>query len=103
MIISTKKFVFAFLLLAFVQFAKAQIELGSHTDSRGNDMYNLKLAQGRANAAVNYIVSKGIAKERITAKGYGETRLINKCANGIKCNDEEHQLNRRTEFKIVKQ
>lgn len=79
------------------------IELGSHTDSRGNDAYNLKLSQSRANSAVNYIVSKGIAKERITAKGYGETKLINKCANGIACTEEAHQLNRRTEFKIVKQ
>jgi peptidoglycan-associated lipoprotein len=79
------------------------IELGSHTDSRGNDAYNQKLSQNRANAAVAYIVSKGIAKERITAKGYGETVLVNQCKNGIKCTDEEHQLNRRTEFKIVKQ
>lgn len=79
------------------------IELGSHTDSRGNDAYNLKLSQNRANSAVDYIISKGIAKERITAKGYGETMLVNKCSNGVKCTDEEHQLNRRTEFKIVKQ
>lgn len=79
------------------------IELGSHTDSRGNDLYNLKLSQNRANSAVEYIISKGIAKERITAKGYGETMLVNKCANGVKCTEEEHQLNRRTEFKIVKQ
>ena len=79
------------------------IELGSHTDSRGNDAYNQKLSQNRANAAVAYIVSKGIAKERITAKGYGETVLVNPCKNGVKCTDEEHQMNRRTEFKIVKQ
>lgn len=79
------------------------IELGSHTDSRGNDAYNQKLSQNRANAAVAYIIGKGIAKERITAKGYGETVLVNQCKNGIKCTDEEHQLNRRTEFKIVKQ
>lgn len=79
------------------------IELGSHTDSRGNDDYNLKLSQSRANSAVNYILSKGISKERITARGYGETKLINRCANDVKCSDEDHQLNRRTEFKIVKQ
>lgn len=79
------------------------IELGSHTDSRGNDAYNQKLSQNRATAAVNYIISKGIAKERITAKGYGETMLVNICKNGVKCTDEEHQQNRRTEFKIVKQ
>lgn len=79
------------------------IELGSHTDSRGNDGYNQKLSQNRATAAVNYIIGKGIAKERITAKGYGETMLVNQCSNGLKCTDEEHQQNRRTEFKIVKQ
>ncbi|SER02588.1 OmpA family protein [Pedobacter rhizosphaerae] len=79
------------------------IELGSHTDSRGKDAYNLKLSQKRAESAVQYIISKGIDKNRITAKGYGETQLLNRCANGVECNDAEHQLNRRTEFKIVKQ
>ena len=78
------------------------IELGSHTDSRGNDAYNLALSQRRADAAVQYIVDKGIGKNRITAVGYGETRLLNKCANGVKCTPAEHQLNRRTEFTIVK-
>ncbi|SDD06125.1 OmpA family protein [Pedobacter soli] len=79
------------------------IELGSHTDSRGKDKYNLDLSQKRAESAVQYIISKGINKNRITAKGYGETQLLNKCANGVNCTEEEHQLNRRTEFKIVKQ
>ncbi|WP_406826498.1 OmpA family protein [Pedobacter sp. KACC 23697] len=79
------------------------IELGSHTDSRGKDAYNLNLSQKRAESAVAYIISRGIDKNRITAKGYGETRLLNKCGNGVACSEEEHQLNRRTEFKIVKQ
>ncbi|WP_316799823.1 OmpA family protein [Pedobacter frigidisoli] len=79
------------------------IELGSHTDSRGKDGYNLSLSQKRAESAVQYIISKGIAKNRITAKGYGETQLLNKCSNGVECSDADHQLNRRTEFKIVKQ
>jgi outer membrane protein OmpA-like peptidoglycan-associated protein/tetratricopeptide (TPR) repeat protein len=78
------------------------IELGSHTDSRGNDKYNQKLSQKRAESAVNYIIEKGIPKNRIFAKGYGESILINHCTNGVECNDEEHQLNRRTEFRIVK-
>ena len=78
------------------------IELGSHTDSRGNDAYNLQLSQGRANAAVQYIINQGINQNRITAKGYGESKLLNKCANGVQCTPAEHQLNRRTEFKIVK-
>jgi len=79
------------------------IELGSHTDSRGKDSYNLNLSQKRAESAVQYIISRGIDKNRITAKGYGETQLLNKCANGVNCSETEHQLNRRTEFKIVKQ
>jgi len=78
------------------------IELGSHTDSRGNDQYNLQLSQNRANAAVQYIINQGINQNRITAKGYGESKLLNKCANAVKCTAAEHQLNRRTEFKIVK-
>jgi outer membrane protein OmpA-like peptidoglycan-associated protein len=79
------------------------IELGSHTDSRGNDAYNMVLSQKRAEAAVNYIISRGIAPNRIEAKGYGETQLLNECANGVPCSPAAHQLNRRTEFKIVKQ
>lgn len=79
------------------------IELGSHTDSRGKDVYNQTLSQKRAESAVQYIISRGINKNRITAKGYGEAQLLNKCTNGVACKDEEHQLNRRTEFKIVRQ
>jgi len=79
------------------------IELGSHTDSRGKDAYNLSLSQKRAESAVAYIISKGINRNRIEAKGYGETQLLNRCANGVKCSETEHQLNRRTEFKIVKE
>lgn len=78
-----------------------QVELGSHTDSRGSDSYNLKLSQNRANAAVEYIISKGISRNRIVAKGYGETVLLNKCANGVQCSDAEQQVNRRTEFKVI--
>ncbi|WP_337042862.1 OmpA family protein [Emticicia sp. 17c] len=74
-----------------------KIELGSHTDSRSSEIYNLRLSQKRAESAVNYIVSKGIDRERITAKGYGESELLIKNAK----TEEEHQTNRRTEFKIV--
>lgn len=77
------------------------IELGSHTDSRGSDAYNLNLSQRRADSAVKYIIDNGISKARITAKGYGETKLVNKCSNGIRCSEEEHQMNRRTEFKVT--
>ncbi len=78
------------------------IELGSHTDSRGSDSFNLKLSDKRAKASAEYIIEQGIDKNRISGKGLGETKLINKCDNGVNCSDEEHALNRRTEFKIVK-
>jgi len=77
------------------------VELGSHTDSRGRDGYNLDLSEKRANAAVNYLIDNGVDAGRITGQGYGETRLKNKCANGVKCSERRHQLNRRTELKIT--
>ena len=78
------------------------IEIGSHTDSRSAAKANLILSEKRAKASVDYIVSKGIDKARLTGKGYGESKLVNKCKDGVKCKEEEHQQNRRTEFKIVK-
>jgi outer membrane protein OmpA-like peptidoglycan-associated protein/tetratricopeptide (TPR) repeat protein len=77
------------------------VELGSHTDSRGSDAYNLELSDKRAKSSREYIVSKGVAPDAITYKGYGETQLTNRCANDVKCNDLEHQQNRRTEIKIT--
>ncbi|RZK24271.1 MAG: hypothetical protein EOO56_02070 [Hymenobacter sp.] len=77
---------------------KINIELSSHTDQRGKDAYNLKLSQQRAEAAVAYIVSKGISSSRITAKGYGETRPIVKNPK----NEADYQRNRRTEFKVTR-
>jgi outer membrane protein OmpA-like peptidoglycan-associated protein len=77
------------------------IELGSHTDSRASASYNLKLSQRRAESAVKYIIDHGIESVRIKAKGYGETQLINGCTDGVDCNEEAHQENRRTEFKIT--
>jgi outer membrane protein OmpA-like peptidoglycan-associated protein/tetratricopeptide (TPR) repeat protein len=79
-----------------------KIELSSHTDARGNDKYNLTLSEKRAKAAVDYIVSKGIDASRLVAKGYGETKLVNHCGNGVKCSPEEEGQNRRTEFKVIK-
>lgn len=78
-----------------------KIELGSHTDSRADNYYNMVLSQKRAEAAVNYIVEHGVSKDRIVAKGYGETMLINQCKDGVECTEEEHQQNRRTEFKVL--
>lgn len=78
-----------------------KIELSSHTDSRGSDSYNMKLSERRAKSAVDYLISKGIAAERMVAKGYGETRLVNRCANGVNCTEKEHQQNRRTEIEVL--
>lgn len=77
------------------------IELGSHTDSRGSFQYNEVLSQRRAESAVQYVISKGISPERITAKGYGEYQLVNNCSDGVWCSEEDHQMNRRTEFKVI--
>jgi outer membrane protein OmpA-like peptidoglycan-associated protein/tetratricopeptide (TPR) repeat protein len=77
------------------------VELGSHTDSRGSFKYNERLSERRAQSAVDYIVLNGISNKRITAKGYGEYQLVNSCSDGVKCSDEEHQDNRRTEVKIT--
>lgn len=77
------------------------IELSSHTDSRGAELYNLKLSERRAHAAVDYLVSRGIARDRLIGKGYGESRLVNRCADGVVCSDDEHQENRRTEVEIL--
>lgn len=78
------------------------IEIGSHTDSRSAAKANLALSDKRSKATVDYIISKGIDKSRLTGKGYGESKLVNKCKDGVKCSEEEHQQNRRTEFRIVK-
>jgi len=79
------------------------IRLESHTDSRANDQYNIALSNRRAKSTYEYIISNGIAAERVTEyEGFGETQLVNKCSNSVKCSKEEHQLNRRTEFIILK-
>ncbi len=78
-----------------------KLELGSHTDSRATFEYNIKLSQRRADAAVAYIISKGVTPDRIVARGYGESQLINTCADNVTCSEEEHQMNRRTEFKVI--
>lgn len=77
------------------------IELSSHTDARGNDAYNMDLSQRRANSAKQWLVNRGVDRDRIVAKGYGETQILNECVNGVECSEEKHRLNRRTEFKII--
>lgn len=78
------------------------LELGAHTDARASGAYNLKLSQRRAESAVKYIIQRGISNDRIQPRGYGETQLINECADGVDCPEDMHQQNRRTEFKIIK-
>jgi outer membrane protein OmpA-like peptidoglycan-associated protein len=90
-----------FLLLFLNTNPEAKIELSSHTDSRGDDDYNKKLSQKRAEAAVNWLIAKGISSARMKAVGYGETKPVNNCLNNIQCSEEEHQKNRRTEFKVL--
>jgi outer membrane protein OmpA-like peptidoglycan-associated protein/tetratricopeptide (TPR) repeat protein len=78
------------------------MEINSHTDSHSSNTFNMTLSNKRAQTAVDYLVVKGIARTRLKARGYGETRLLNKCADGVTCSEEEHKVNRRTEFKITK-
>ena len=77
------------------------IEIASHTDSRSDAKYNLTLSQKRAQSCVDYLLSKGIEKKRLTAVGYGEERLVNDCIDGIECTEVQHQQNRRTTFRVL--
>jgi outer membrane protein OmpA-like peptidoglycan-associated protein len=79
---------------------KLSMEVQSHTDALASDEYNMDLSQRRATAVITYMISKGIDKKRLSAKGFGETQLTNRCANGVECSDAEHKQNRRTVFKI---
>ncbi|HRP60532.1 MAG TPA: OmpA family protein, partial [Vicingus sp.] len=84
-----------------------KVEISSHTDTRGSDVYNKNLSQKRANAVVNYLVTKGIKKERFKSVGYGETKPIDDCSKYTECGETRnddcdcHQKNRRTEFKVL--
>jgi outer membrane protein OmpA-like peptidoglycan-associated protein len=79
-----------------------EIRIESHTDSRGSDEYNMLLSKKRARAAFDYAVSKGIDPNRLLYQGFGETKLLNKCANGVDCSEEEHEVNRRSIIKVVR-
>lgn len=89
-------------VFVMTSFPKVKIRIESHTDSRGKDLYNLKLSDNRAKSTQTYILSKGISLDRIeSAVGFGETRLKNKCKNGVKCTEDEHFVNRRSDFIIT--
>ncbi|MEQ8554189.1 MAG: OmpA family protein [Cyclobacteriaceae bacterium] len=78
----------------------AIVEIGSHTDARGSSEANQKLSERRAKSVVEYLISKGIDKERLLAVGYGETQPVNECVDGVECGNSKHSANRRTEFKL---
>ena len=86
---------------ALVEYPNIKIEIGSHTDSRQHRKYNKLLSQRRAEATMAYLIKRGINPERLTAKGYGESQLVNHCADAVPCSEEEHQQNRRSTFVIV--
>ncbi len=83
------------------QYPEMRIELTSHTDSRGSTRYNQELSEKRAASAKQYLVSKGISPDRISAKGMGESQIRNHCTDGVKYSEKEHQYNRRTEVRII--
>ncbi len=80
---------------------RLQIEIGSYTDSRGKDPENLSLTQRRAELVMQYLIAQGIKADRLTAKGYGETKLLNHCINGLLCIEEEHEINNRIEITVT--
>ena len=84
-----------------IQYPEMKIQLNSHTDSQGKDKYNQELSQRRAASAKRWLIKNGINVTRIKAVGKGETEIRNECTNGVKCDDDEHRFNRRTEFVIL--
>ncbi|NHF61595.1 OmpA family protein [Flavobacteriaceae bacterium TP-CH-4] len=88
-------------IAAMEKYPSLKIKVNSHTDSRGKDAYNLWLSEKRAEATVKYMISQGISEDRLSGEGFGETKLMNRCANGVKCSKAEHELNRRSEFIIM--
>jgi outer membrane protein OmpA-like peptidoglycan-associated protein len=77
------------------------VEIASHTDARGSDDYNFRLSQRRAESVIHWLRDKGIKRDRLIARGYGEAEHVNKCVNKTPCSEAEHQVNRRTEFRIL--
>ena len=83
------------------QYPTLKLDIRSHTDSRQSDASNMILSEKRAQSTKNWLVQKGIDGNRLNAKGFGETQLVNKCADGVKCTEQQHQQNRRSEFIIT--
>ncbi|MDI5895449.1 OmpA family protein [Flavobacterium algoritolerans] len=89
------------ILVVLKEYPTMKIDIRSHTDSRQTNKYNESLSDRRAQATRAWLIANGITTDRLTSKGYGETRLINKCSNNVPCTEEEHQANRRSEFIIT--
>ena len=83
------------------KYPNIHISIRSHTDSRAESHYNLKLSEERAKVSVKWLICKGINPLRLNSEGFGETQLVNKCFDGVDCTEEEHKLNRRTEFIVI--
>jgi outer membrane protein OmpA-like peptidoglycan-associated protein len=90
------------LIALMKEFPDLEIRVESHTDSRGSDEYNMLLSKKRAKAAFDYLSLKGVDPNRILYQGYGETKLLNKCTNGVTCTEEQHEVNRRSIVKVVR-
>jgi len=88
-------------ILQILKETNLMVEIRSHTDANGTSKYNLEISEKRARAIYDYLVKNGISKSRLKYKGYGEQLVRNRCKDGVKCSDEEHDVNRRTDFKII--
>ena len=88
-------------IAAMEKYPSLKLKVNSHTDSRGAASYNLWLSQKRAESTVNYMIKKGISSDRLVSEGFGETKLLNECADGVKCTAAQHEINRRSEFIIL--
>jgi len=78
-----------------------KIAINSHTDSRQTQAYNIVLSNNRAKSTRKWLIKQGISADRLTANGYGETKLVNNCSDGVDCTEEQHQANRRSEFIVI--
>jgi outer membrane protein OmpA-like peptidoglycan-associated protein len=90
------------ILDVLVQYPNMEIDIRSHTDCRSSTEKNRVLSQNRATSTRDWFIKKGIAQKRLTAKGFGESQILNKCSDGVICTEEEHQVNRRSEFIVTK-
>ena len=83
------------------KYPSLKVDVRSHTDSKGKDAYNLSLSDRRAKSTIQWMIMQGIDPDRLLGRGYGETQLLNRCSNGVRCSDTEHQENRRSEFIVL--